>query len=568
MLSPYPDFSEYQYRIQTELGRNREGGRISYLAQRLNCENELVVIKQFRFVQSDANWQGFKAYEREIQFLRELNHPRIPRYLDSFETNDGFCMVQEYKTAPTLSDRRTFKPIEIQKIALSVLEILVDLQSRLPPIFHRDIKPENILVDEQHQAYLIDFGLARIDRQEVAVSSMVAGTPGFMAPEELFNRPLTKGSDLYSLGATIICLITNTRSIDINNLLDDNYQLKFDHLVTGVNPLFIKWLEKMVASNPRDRFPDASAAQQKLGSIDIENIHNLNSDLDLDPIDIARIDKWTQQRVSVNPDDQFLDLNIPESKLESIDIEKVYDTIKKNYDANAALDPIDIARINAAKIARNNLIKQRKPEIYVLTALFVYSIIIIGWPLFRLSAYYEQERSLDRAEAVSVANLQTGERWFEDIKAGCNTDEVEKTMNSTTYNYHASVEGQAYAAACYALGGKMEKASKLLAPLQVDDRNKAARILGEIGRIANNQGDYRSAGSVMAIVLRSHPQYAAAMYQVGMSAYAVGDLPLAKQRLTKFLQIYQAQNEWTREAKITLKKIELDSIKNIKPKRP
>lgn len=561
MLSPYPDFSEYQYRVQTELGRNREGGRISYLAQRLDCEDELVVIKQFRFVQTDANWQGFKAYEREIQFLRELDHPRIPRYLDSFETNDGFCMVQEYKAAPTLGNRRTFKPIEIKKIALSVLEILVDLQSRMPPIFHRDIKPENILVDDRHQAYLIDFGLARIDLQEVAVSSMVAGTPGFMAPEELFNRPLTKASDLYSLGATIICLITNTRSIDINNLLDDNYHLKFNHLVTGVNPLFIKWLQKMVASNPRDRFPDASAAQQKLGSIDIENIHDLNPDLDLDPIDIARIDKWTQQRISANSDDRFLDLNIAEPRLASIEIKKIYDT-------NATLDPIDIARIDAARIARDNLIKQPTPQIYGLTAFFVFSIITIGWSLFRLSTYYEQERSFDRAEAISSANLQTGERWFEDMKSGCNTAEVEKTMNSTTYNYHASVEGQAYAAACYALGGKTEKANQLLAPLQVDDRNKAARILGEIGRIAINKGDYQSAGSVMAIVLKYYPQNAAAMYQVGISAYAVGDLPLAKQRLTKFLQIYQVQNQWTREARITLKKIELDSVKNIKPKRP
>jgi hypothetical protein len=61
MLLPYPDFTDCQYRVQRELGRNREGGRISYLAQRLNAENALVVIKQFRFVQTDANWQGFKA---------------------------------------------------------------------------------------------------------------------------------------------------------------------------------------------------------------------------------------------------------------------------------------------------------------------------------------------------------------------------------------------------------------------------------------------------------------------------------------------------------------------------
>jgi serine/threonine protein kinase len=271
ILSPHPDFTDRQYRVQRELGRNREGGRISYLAERLNNPSELVVIKQFRFLQTDANWQGFKAYEREIQFLRELDHPRIPRYLDSFETVDGFCMVQEYKDAPTLVDRQSFNPSEIKEIALSILEILVYLQQRIPPIFHRDLKLENILVDDRHQAYLIDFGLARLEHQEVAVSSIVAGTPGFMPPEELFNRTLTKASDLYSLGATIVCLLTHTRSTDISDLLDDNYRLQFTHLTTGLNPVFIDWLQQMVAPNLRDRIPNAKVAMERLQAIDIED---------------------------------------------------------------------------------------------------------------------------------------------------------------------------------------------------------------------------------------------------------------------------------------------------------
>jgi serine/threonine protein kinase len=121
MIATYPDFTDRQYRVQRELGRNREGGRISYLANRLDNEAELVVIKQFRFLQTDANWEGFKAYEREIQFLRELDHPRIPRYLDSFQTVDGFCMVQEYKAAPTLGEWRSFSSAEIGKITRSIL---------------------------------------------------------------------------------------------------------------------------------------------------------------------------------------------------------------------------------------------------------------------------------------------------------------------------------------------------------------------------------------------------------------------------------------------------------------
>jgi serine/threonine protein kinase len=62
-----------------------------------------------------ANWSGFKAYEREIGILQQLAHPRIPRYLDSFETKSGFCLVQEYKNALSLAVRRRFTPEDIKQ---------------------------------------------------------------------------------------------------------------------------------------------------------------------------------------------------------------------------------------------------------------------------------------------------------------------------------------------------------------------------------------------------------------------------------------------------------------------
>lgn len=115
---------------------------------------------------------------------------------------------------------RSFSPDEIKQIALSVLEILVYLQNRIPPIIHRDIKPENILVGDQINVTLVDFGFARIGEGEVAISSMVKGTLGFMPPEQLFNRQLTAASDLYGLGATLICLLTGTKSTAIGNLIN------------------------------------------------------------------------------------------------------------------------------------------------------------------------------------------------------------------------------------------------------------------------------------------------------------------------------------------------------------
>ena len=90
-VSDYPDFSSHGYQVTKELGCNREGGRITYQATAQNLDHQ-VVIKEFRFALTGANWSGFKAYQREIEMLQQLAHPRIPRYLDSFETQVGFCL--------------------------------------------------------------------------------------------------------------------------------------------------------------------------------------------------------------------------------------------------------------------------------------------------------------------------------------------------------------------------------------------------------------------------------------------------------------------------------------------
>lgn len=99
-MNNFPDFSRQGYQVLCELGRNPLGGRVTYLAH--NQTGQPVVIKQFQFAKG-RTWDGFKAIEREMQTLKELDHPGIPRYLDTLETADGFCLVQEYKQGRMLS---------------------------------------------------------------------------------------------------------------------------------------------------------------------------------------------------------------------------------------------------------------------------------------------------------------------------------------------------------------------------------------------------------------------------------------------------------------------------------
>lgn len=268
-MKNYPDLSGQGYEVIRELGRNREGGRITWLASTIDTTDikQQVVVKQFCFAQSGSEWSAFSVHEREIQVLQGLNHPGIPRYLGGFSTSDGFCMVQEYIDAPSLGVLRSFEPEEIKQIAVSVLEILVYLQNRIPPVIHRDIKPENILVDDLLRVYLIDFGFARIGSQEVSGSSVFKGTPGFIPPEQL--RKPTEASDLYGLGATLICLLTGTPSTALQDLTDedDPYLIRFSHLIPQLSLRFVSWLEKMVQPRLRDRYPNAVTALEDLKSL-------------------------------------------------------------------------------------------------------------------------------------------------------------------------------------------------------------------------------------------------------------------------------------------------------------
>jgi serine/threonine protein kinase len=259
------------YQILRTLGQNREGGRVTHLAQ--VPDGERVVIKEFRFV-TDSKWDDYSAIAREIEILKNLDHPRIPRFLESFETEQGACLVQEYIDAPNLDQKRTHTTEQVQKIAQDLLEILVYLQSLTPPVLHRDIKPGNLLLDADHNLYLVDFGFSRIGLQDVAVSSMVRGTTGFMPPEQMLGLDLTKASDLYSVGATLICLILGIPSGRMAQLMDiGENRLKFgDRLPSDINPHFVRWLQRMTEPRAGDRFADAATALDELQKPEVQEV--------------------------------------------------------------------------------------------------------------------------------------------------------------------------------------------------------------------------------------------------------------------------------------------------------
>jgi hypothetical protein len=208
-------------------------------------------------------------------------------------------MVQEYKNAES-AVARTLSPPDIKQIAIATLEILVYLQAQKPPIIHRDIKPENLLIDEELNVYLVDFGFARLGGGNIAASSVVKGTMGFMPPEQMFNRQLTEASDLYGLGATLICLLTGTKSGEIGNLIDENYSIHFRHLVPPLQRGWINWLETMVAPRIQDRYKSAVHALAALRSLDVSGLPKVRIERDRLEFTATELGEKITQTVTVS----------------------------------------------------------------------------------------------------------------------------------------------------------------------------------------------------------------------------------------------------------------------------
>ncbi|MEH2090525.1 serine/threonine protein kinase [Nostoc sp.] len=253
-----------RYEVQQLLGK--KAGRRTLLARDLQTQ-ELVVIKLLSF-SSDFEWDSLKLFEREAETLKNLAHPSIPSYLNYFEvyspTIQGFALVQTYIPAQTLEQYlqtgRTFTEAEVKQIAKALLEILVYLHELHPPVIHRDIKPSNILLGDRSgnsigQVYLVDFGSVQTVLATETGTRTVVGTYGYMPPEQFGGRTVA-ASDLYSLGATLIYLMTGTHPAD---LPQKDFRIQFEQ-AANLSPSFSNWLKWMTEPNLERRLSSAIAS--------------------------------------------------------------------------------------------------------------------------------------------------------------------------------------------------------------------------------------------------------------------------------------------------------------------
>ena len=213
-----------------------------------------------------------KLFEREAEILKSLSHPAIPRYLDFFELNShqqkGFALVQTYIDGKSLEQHlkngRSFNQLDLKQIANALLEILIYLHERQPPVIHRDIKPSNILLTNRSansvgEVYLVDFGSVQTLAAREGGTITVVGTYGYMPPEQFGGRAVP-ASDLYSLGATLIYLATGKHPADLPQI---DLQIQFDK-VANLPPNLTKWLKLMIEPSLNRRLATAKYALKAL----------------------------------------------------------------------------------------------------------------------------------------------------------------------------------------------------------------------------------------------------------------------------------------------------------------
>ncbi|MEG4533694.1 serine/threonine-protein kinase [Microcoleus sp. D2_18a_D3] len=257
-----------RYQCDRRLGK--QAGRQTLLARDLKTQKQ-VVVKLLSF-SSDFNWEDLKLFEREVETLKSLSHPAIPRYLDSFEIDTpkrkGFALVQTYIAAKSLqeylSDGRTFSESEVKQLATALLDILAYLHQRQPPVIHRDIKPSNILLKNRSgnsvgEVYLVDFGAVQTLATQQGKTVTVVGTYGYMPPEQFGGRAVP-ASDLYGLGATLIALITKQHPAD---LPQKDLQIEFEQM-TQLSPGFTNWLKWMTHPSLERRPASVQMAKEVL----------------------------------------------------------------------------------------------------------------------------------------------------------------------------------------------------------------------------------------------------------------------------------------------------------------
>lgn len=204
-----------RYFVLEQIGK---GGNSNVFKVRDVKTDDIFALKQY--ITSDpANQKNLlEGMERELNVLKYVSHPVLPKIYNLIKEDDKFFLVMEYVEGINLKKYVETNGVLGRKKLISVMNQVCSglyyLHSIEPPVIYRDLKPSNIILMEDGRVKLIDFGIAKRYSREIDADELALGSKGFAAPEQFGNRQgnglynTDIRTDIYGIGTTMYFLKT------------------------------------------------------------------------------------------------------------------------------------------------------------------------------------------------------------------------------------------------------------------------------------------------------------------------------------------------------------------------
>ncbi len=232
-----------------------------------------VVLKFLDTTRVNEDPSALKRFIQEYALISSINHIHVARIHEQNFTLNHAYIAMEYFPKGNLT-QQIEAGISLNEAAGYLREIAYGLQAvHNLGIVHRDLKPANILFRQDGSLAITDFGIAKIldGRHDLTQQGVVLGTPYYMSPEQAVGKEVDQRGDLYSLGVVLYQMLMKKRPFDATTV----HGLLYAHVYQPVPSLsseasvFQPFIDKLLAKDPEERYPDADSLLENLGELRI-----------------------------------------------------------------------------------------------------------------------------------------------------------------------------------------------------------------------------------------------------------------------------------------------------------
>jgi serine/threonine-protein kinase len=251
-----------RYRIVALLGRGGMGE--VYRADDLELGQSVAL--KFLPESVSRNAAELARFRNEVRVARQIAHPNVCRVYDIGEIDGHVFLSMEYIDGEDLASvlRRLGRPSTDKALEIARQICLGLAAAHEAGMLHRDLKPANVMIDGRGRARITDFGLAGL-ADELAREGRIAGTPGYMAPEQSKEGRVSARSDIYALGLVLYEVFTGRRAFNAASLADLRQQQEsgsftsLTELVRDLDPAVERVVLRCLESDPEARPASAYA---------------------------------------------------------------------------------------------------------------------------------------------------------------------------------------------------------------------------------------------------------------------------------------------------------------------